>query len=196
MPRARVRACLLFLFVFVSSALGQQSGSARAVSDPKSAAGQDQSLADVARKLRDKKPVEVKMSGEDAKELFRSVDTIFTFAAEDTGFPRHSTVKRQLVGQADVEKFTRERLAKADRAGGAATETAVRPRRGLDATRHPRRRRSRRRGHGRRDRRASPGRRRTSRIRCDRRPAAPGNFHQSYRAERALAAHIVKVIDV
>ena len=114
MPRARVRACLLFLFVFVSSALGQQSGSARPVSDPKSAAGQDQSLADVARKLRDKKPVEVKMSGEDAKELFRSVDTIFTFAAEDTGFPRHSTVKRQLVGQADVEKFTRERLAKAE----------------------------------------------------------------------------------
>jgi len=77
-------------------------------------AGQDQSLADVARKLRNKKPVEVKMSGEDAKELFRSVDTIFTFAAEDTGFPRHSTVKRQLVGQADVEKFTRERLAKAE----------------------------------------------------------------------------------
>ena len=114
MLTARVHGCLLFLFVFASSAFGQQAGSARPVGDPKSVAGQDQSLADVARKLRDKKPVEVKMSGEDAKELFRSVDTNFTFAAEDTGFPRHSTVKRQLVGQADVEKFTRERLAKAE----------------------------------------------------------------------------------
>jgi len=52
------------------------------------------------------------MTPEDAKALFRSVDRIFEFASEDSGLPRRFPIKRQLVAQADVEKFFREKMAK------------------------------------------------------------------------------------
>ena len=47
-----------------------------------------QSLGDVARKLRKDTTNEVRMSDEDTKKLFESVDKIFDFAAEDTGMPK------------------------------------------------------------------------------------------------------------
>jgi hypothetical protein len=52
------------------------------------------------------------MTDADTKKLFESVDKIFAFAAEDTGMPKHTAIKRQLVGKADVEKYTSGRLAK------------------------------------------------------------------------------------
>jgi len=73
-----------------------------------------QSLADMARKLRKDKPAEVRMTDVDTKELFRSVDKVFEFASEDTGFPKHASVKKQVVGQADIEKFTKDQLARAE----------------------------------------------------------------------------------
>jgi hypothetical protein len=96
-------------------AAGQQGSSSP--SGPPSAPGPKQephSLADVARKLRKDKPAEVKMTEVDAKELFRSVDKVFEFASEDTGFLKHNAVKKQVVGQTDIEKFTKDRLARAD----------------------------------------------------------------------------------
>jgi hypothetical protein len=75
---------------------------------------QPQSLADIARSLRKNKPAEVVIRPEDAKELFRSVDEIFKFASEDTGLPQKNPVKRRLIGQADVEKFVRERVSSKD----------------------------------------------------------------------------------
>lgn len=71
-----------------------------------------QSLGDVARKLRKETSDEVRMTDADAKKLFESVDKIFAFAADDTGMPKRAVVKRQMVGKADVEKFTTGRLAK------------------------------------------------------------------------------------
>ncbi len=71
-----------------------------------------QSLADVARKLRKDTSEEVRMTDADTKKLFDSVDKIFTFAAEDTGMPKHAVVKRRLVSKADVEKYARGALAK------------------------------------------------------------------------------------
>ncbi len=56
---------------------------------------------------------EVKMSPEDTKKLFAAVDKIFSFASEDAGMPKHSSVKRQLVGREEVEKYTREQFQKA-----------------------------------------------------------------------------------
>jgi hypothetical protein len=78
------------------------------------ASGQDsgQSLGDVARKLRKDTSNEVKMTDADTKKLFDSVDTIFAFAAEDTGMTKRAVVKRRLVGKADVEKYVNGRLAK------------------------------------------------------------------------------------
>src|SRR5579864_3873939 len=71
-----------------------------------------QSLGDVARKLRKDTTNEVRMTDADAKKLFASVDTIFAFAAEDTGMPKHAVVKRRMVGKADVEKYVQGALAK------------------------------------------------------------------------------------
>jgi hypothetical protein len=73
-----------------------------------------QSLADYARKIHKEKPPEVRTTEQDANELFKKVDETFDFASRDTGFPRRYNIKRYLVGQADVEKFTRERMAKAE----------------------------------------------------------------------------------
>jgi hypothetical protein len=71
-----------------------------------------QSLGDVARKLRKDTTNEVKMTDADTKKLFESVDTIFAFAAEDTGMPKHAAVKRRLVSKADVEKYAAGQMAK------------------------------------------------------------------------------------
>lgn len=71
-----------------------------------------QSLGDVARHLRKETSNEVRMTDADAKKLFESVDTIFAFAAEDTGMPKRAVVKRQMVGKTDVEKYMTGRMAK------------------------------------------------------------------------------------
>jgi hypothetical protein len=106
----------LVVFLLASTAWAQQPGpSDSPASSPNAApAPPSQSLADVARKLRKDKPAEVKMTDVDTKELFRSVDKVFEFASVDTGFPRRNAVKKQLVGQADIEKFTKDRLARED----------------------------------------------------------------------------------
>jgi hypothetical protein len=71
-----------------------------------------QSLGDVARKLRKDVSDEVRMTDADAKKLFDSVDQIFAFASEDSGLPKHSLVKRRMVGKADVEKYASGRMAR------------------------------------------------------------------------------------
>lgn len=71
-----------------------------------------QSLGDVARKLRKDTTNEVKMTDADTKKLFESVDRIFAFAAEDTGMPKHTSVKRRLVSKAEVEQYAKTQLAK------------------------------------------------------------------------------------
>lgn len=82
---------------------------------------QTQSLADLARKARKDHSKEVQMSEADAKKLFESVDTIFGFAADDTGFPKRASVKRRLIGSADVEQYTREQESKQEYAKRFAT---------------------------------------------------------------------------
>ena len=71
-----------------------------------------QSLGDIARRVRKDTTDEVRMTDADAKKLFESVDRIFAFASEDSGLPKHATVKRRLVSKADVEKYAQGRLAK------------------------------------------------------------------------------------
>ena len=113
----RLRAAFSLCLLFTSSGFCQQAEStATSGSDQTAAAPQQapQSLADLARKLRKNKPADVKMSGEEGKELFRSVDKVFNFASDDTGFPRRAPIKKAVVGQADIEKFTKERLGRED----------------------------------------------------------------------------------
>jgi len=107
-----VRGCALACCFSAVGAFGQQGVSPQAPTGDSTAPGQSQSLGDVARRVRKDTTTEIKMTPEDTKKLFESVDKIFAFASEDSGFPKKATVKRQLVGPADVEKFTRGRLAK------------------------------------------------------------------------------------
>ena len=93
-----------FLGLFFVPAFGQQT-------EPQ-AAGQSQSLGDVARRLRKDTTEEVRMTDSDTKKLFALVDKIFAFAAQDTGMPKRAVVKRQMVGKTDVEKYASGRLAK------------------------------------------------------------------------------------
>ena len=89
--------------------------------DPNSSSEQNLSVADLARKARKDHTKEVQMSEEDVKKLFQSVDKIFAFAAEDTGFPKRASVKRRLIGSADVEQLTRENEKKKEFAQRFAT---------------------------------------------------------------------------
>ena len=70
-----------------------------------------ESLGDTARKMRSAKPIEVKISPEDAKALFALIDEITTFASGDSGFPRKTSVKRRLISQDEAEAWFRKRLA-------------------------------------------------------------------------------------
>jgi hypothetical protein len=108
--------CLLWAPVFAQQADSSPSSS---VSDANTE--QTPSLADLARKARKDHTKEVQMSDADAKKLFQSVDTIFAFAAEDTGFPKRASVKRRLIGSADVEQYTREQEAKQENVERFAT---------------------------------------------------------------------------
>jgi hypothetical protein len=101
--------------VLAVAVFGQQPpATGSSVPDPNAPPQQQPSLADMARKMRKDKPAEVRMTDVDTKELFRSVDKVFEFASDDTGLPKHTSVKKALVGQADIEKFTKDHLARAD----------------------------------------------------------------------------------
>jgi hypothetical protein len=112
----RLCAFLLVSCLWGGSSLAQDTSSSTQTFGDDSASGQSQSLGDLARKVRKDNTAEVKMSDDDAKKLFRSVDKILAFAAEDSGFPQHSTVKRQLVGHTEVENYTREQVGKDENA--------------------------------------------------------------------------------
>ncbi|HSS99386.1 MAG TPA: hypothetical protein VLK33_20265, partial [Terriglobales bacterium] len=95
----RILACLFLLCPFV---LAQDSSSVE----------QGQSLADMARKVRKDHTQESRLTPEEEKKLLGSVTELLTFASEDSGFAKHSEVKSRFVDEKEVEKSTKERLAK------------------------------------------------------------------------------------
>ena len=48
------------------------------------------------------------MTKEQAKELFRSVDEILSFASNDTKLPIEHSVKRKLISRDEVNHYLRE----------------------------------------------------------------------------------------
>ena len=50
------------------------------------------------------------MTKEQAKELFRSVDEILSFASSDTKLPIEHTVKRKLISRDEVNRYLREKF--------------------------------------------------------------------------------------
>ena len=59
-------------------------------------------------------PPEHKISGAEAKELFRSVDEILKFASKETGLPQHSRVKRRLVSRDEVVDYIEKHMEEDD----------------------------------------------------------------------------------
>ncbi len=57
-----------------------------------------------------KPATEARITPEQAKELFRSVDELTRFASEETGLPIHHEVKRTLTTRAAVEKYLTEKF--------------------------------------------------------------------------------------
>lgn len=86
-----------------ANADGEISGTAAPAAQQAPAEPQ-KSLGDIARERRAKRQVEVKVTENDTKVLFAEVDQIIDFAAHDSGLPRRSAVKRELVGQEDVKR--------------------------------------------------------------------------------------------
>ncbi len=110
--RLRCLRALSILLCF--PAVAQQPDFSKTIAATESAPQQAQpipSLGDVARRMRSVKPTEVKTSPEDAKKLFALVDEITTFASEDSGYPRKTSVKRRLISQDEAEAWFRQRLA-------------------------------------------------------------------------------------
>ncbi|MGA2963389.1 MAG: hypothetical protein ABSD96_17055 [Candidatus Korobacteraceae bacterium] len=70
------------------------------------------SLGDIARAVRAKQRTEVRVTAEDAKEFFTSLDQILDFASKDTGFPKRSAVKHQLIGRDRIDAYTSQELSK------------------------------------------------------------------------------------
>src|SRR5216684_7783755 len=54
---------------------------------------------------------ETKISPQEAKELFRSVDEILKFASNDTGLPIHHDVKRRLTSRDEVVAYIQKHMA-------------------------------------------------------------------------------------
>jgi hypothetical protein len=71
----------------------------------------DRSLGDIAREMRAKQRSEIRVTQEDAKEIFAAVDQILDFASKDTGFPKHSQVKRQLIGRDRIDAYVAQQLS-------------------------------------------------------------------------------------
>ena len=111
LPRLALSMIVAAVFAAVSFA---QTPTNSASTETSTQPQEQQSLADMARKMRKDKPAEVRMTDVDTNELFRAVDKVLDFASEDTGFPKHGTIKKELVGPADIEKFTKDRLARAE----------------------------------------------------------------------------------
>jgi hypothetical protein len=101
-----VRKSLCFtVLLMMSTAFAQDSSPA-----------QEDSLADIARTLRAKKKAEVVVNEEDAKQLFKDVESIVTFASEHSGLPKRTPVKYQLVGRDTVNRYFDEQLAQKEQA--------------------------------------------------------------------------------
>jgi hypothetical protein len=86
------------------SALLISSAPAQTAPDSTASAPPQESLGDYAKRLRANKQPEVVISEDDARTLFKEVDSILTFASQSSGLPKHALVKYKLVGREEVDK--------------------------------------------------------------------------------------------
>jgi hypothetical protein len=120
------QACVLAVFLLISSNLVQSAAQSQTPVQATPVTGrppggqqqsgtqpapEQKSLGEIAKEQRAKKRVEVKVTEKDAKELFASMDQILEFASQDSGLPKHQSVKHQLVSQDEVTRHMKESLS-------------------------------------------------------------------------------------
>src|SRR5208282_5450609 len=71
---------------------------------------QDQQQGTSSPEASQQSPPETRITKAQAKELFRSVDVILSFASRDTGLPIQSQVKRHLITRESMEKYVDKRM--------------------------------------------------------------------------------------
>ena len=71
---------------------------------------QEQPPGSTASESSQQPPTETRVTKAQAKELFRSVDVILSFASRDTGLPIKSEVKRHLITRESMEKYVNKRM--------------------------------------------------------------------------------------
>jgi hypothetical protein len=100
--------CLAFLLLFalLTSAAGQQS------SQPAAPAQARPGQGDIGIQVQPAPPpADKKITPEQARELFASVDEILNWLSKDTGFAIKSKVKRELASRDQVSKYVESRLS-------------------------------------------------------------------------------------
>ncbi len=68
-----------------------------------SQSNQGKSVADIAREYKEKQRDMVRIGPAEAKELFSTLDQMLAFVSRDTGFARHGTVNRKLIGRKELD---------------------------------------------------------------------------------------------
>jgi hypothetical protein len=91
-----------------SSALAAQK--APAAPDPHTAQPSKTQVAPGPGGDKNAKGPEIKITPEQAKQLFALVDQLMKFSSQETGLPIKSDVKRQLTSRAEVEKYLKEKF--------------------------------------------------------------------------------------
>ncbi len=116
------RRALLYSALFcslllpASAQIKPYTGTEMSTAAPRAAAPAEpqSSLGDIARNMREKKRTKVKVTPEEAKQIFKAVDEISAFASHDSELELRTTVKRRLVEQAEVERMVKEQTESAE----------------------------------------------------------------------------------
>ncbi len=98
----------MFLISAMTVLLAQSAPAQSAPAPASRMASSQPSLGEYARGIREKKRAKVKVTPEEAQQIFKAVDDIASFASQDSGLRQKSSIKRQLVGQSEVERLVRE----------------------------------------------------------------------------------------
>ena len=118
-PRLRGLLTLVAVMLCAAAACVAQTPAAAQTNTPPTASAQG------AAKTAQSDATHAALTKEQAKELFRSVDEILSFASADTGLPITHSVKRKLITRDEVNQYLREKFDEDEGAKRLAREEIV-----------------------------------------------------------------------
>ncbi len=109
--RAGLGLLSLLSVLILSCVLWAQGSQGTAPSPPQGQSGQSAGVEAGSPQGQKGAGTEHKISAKEAKELFRSVDDILSFASKDTSLPIHDSVKRRLTSRDEVVAYIEKHMA-------------------------------------------------------------------------------------